>query len=192
MIFISYSQNPHVELFHCMENTVEGGDSFWVDAFSAITEVREERPDYFDILSKVPLYQRYTPPGTSVYIRSHHTLVTMLGEDILRVNDNPWSTDTPQAAQSQDLETRKLWWDAYLYYRAKVEDQSRWIVRKLRGGEMVITDNWRVYHGRKEFVRTEEGQERLVGTAYVNWNHLQRVLLSPVEAEPCFLEIEKH
>ena len=115
-----------------------------------------------------------------------------MGEDIKQINDNPWSTDTPLAALSLDLETRKLWWEAYLYYRSKVEDQSRWITRKLRGGEAVITDNWRVYHGRKEFTRTAEGQERVVGTVYVNWNHVQRVLLSPVEAEPCFLEIDHH
>ena len=175
-----------------MKNTVEGGDSFWVDTFSAISEVREERPDYFDILCRVPIYHRFTPPGTDRYVRSHHTLVTMLGEDIYQISDNPWSTDTPLATYTLDLETRRQWWEAYLYYRAKVEDQSRWIMRKLEGGQVVVLDNFRVYHGRKEFQRTEQGQERVVGTAYVNWNHLQRVLLSPVEAEPGFLETEKH
>lgn len=135
---------------------------------------------------------RFTPPGSDRYIRSHHTLVTMLGDDIHRVNDNPWSTDTPLAAHTFDLETREQWWAAYLYYRAKVEDTSRWITRKLEGGEIVLTDNWRVYHGRQAFVKNRENQERIVGTAYLSWNHVQRVMLSPVESEPCFLEIDEH
>ena len=97
-----------------MKNTVEGGDSFWVDTFSAISEVREERPDYFDILCRVPIYHRFTPPGTDRYVRSHHTLVTMLGEDIYQISDNPWSTDTPLATYTLDLETRRQWWEAYL------------------------------------------------------------------------------
>ena len=187
-----YYQSPHVEFFHCLENTVLGGESFWVDSFAAIKEVSEERRDYFDILTKTPIYHRFTPPGTDRYVRSHHTLVTTLGRDIMRINDNPWSMDTSMATRSLDLETRKLWWEAYLYFRAKVEDPNRWIMRKLKGGEVVMLDNWRVYHGRQEFMKNTEGQERTVATAYVNWNHVQRVLLSPVEAEPCFLEIDKH
>lgn len=170
---------------------MEGGESFWVDAFSAMCEVRKERPDYFHTLSTVPVFHRFTPPGTNKYVRSHHAVVNMLGDDIRKISDNPWSTDTSLAVKTLDRETRSKWWEAYLYYRVKVEDPTRWVMRKLKGGEAVITDNWRVYHGRKEF-KVEAGQERVVGTAYINWNHLQRVMLSPVEAEPCFLQLDQH
>ncbi|XP_063688375.1 trimethyllysine dioxygenase, mitochondrial-like [Bolinopsis microptera] len=153
---------------------------------------KSEKRDQTTLISCAECQYTTVSPGTDNDVRSHHTLMTMLGEDIFQISDNPWSTDTPLATYTLDLETRRQWWEAYLYYRAKVEDQSRWIMRKLEGGEVVVLDNFRVYHGRKEFGRTEHGQERMVGTAYVNWNHLQRVLLSPVEAEPCFLETEKH
>ena len=182
-------QAPHVQIFYCLQSTVEGGDSFWVDTFSAMSEVREERPDYFDILSTVPVFHRYTPPGTKKYVRSHHTVVRMLGEDLQRISDNPWTTDTPLAVKSLDRETRRKWWDAYLYFRKKVENPDRWIMKKLKGGEAVFTDNWRVFHGRKEFSVTA-GEERAVATAYMNWNHFQSILISP--DEPCFLEIDKH
>lgn len=189
-----FYQNPHVQFFQSLENTVEGGESFWIDSFAAITELQAEKPEYFDVLCKVPIFQRFTPPGTDKYVRSHHPLINMMGDDIMRINDNPWSEDHFLASQTLSLNTRTRWWEAYLYYRAKMEDQSRWIKRKLGGGEIVMTDNWRVYHGRESFVKTEKGQERIVATAYLSWNHVQKVMISPVEAEikSCFLEIDNH
>ena len=100
--------------------------------------------------------------------------------------------DTAQFTRERDLETRKKWWEAYSYYRDLVEDQSSWFVKKLEGGEVVLTDNWRVYHARKEFKMTADGQERIVSTAYMNWNSMANRVLSPEKGDFVFLEIDQH
>ena len=58
----------------------------------------------------------------------------------------------------------RRWQEAFSYYRAMVEDPKRWFVKRLNGGEFVITDNFRVYHARKEFFKTAPEQERVVST----------------------------
>ena len=35
-----YTQTPSVYFFHCVENELEGGESFWSDTFSAVQHIR--------------------------------------------------------------------------------------------------------------------------------------------------------
>ena len=173
-----YNDSPAAQFFTCIKNTVEGGESFWIDTFAALLEVQKEYPEYFEILSKVPIFFRHDPPGTGRSLASSVPVLEMNGTDIRRVRDNTGSTDEYQFVSSTDIETRKIWWDAFTYYRSKIEDDSRKIKHRMSSGDIVITDNWRVLHGRNSFKATEPSQERIVATFYVDWNHLQSRLLS--------------
>ncbi|KAL5264368.1 hypothetical protein ACHWQZ_G005459 [Mnemiopsis leidyi] len=188
----SYFEAPHVQFFHCMESTVEGGESFWVDTFAAIKTMSEQRPDLLEVLKTVPMTFRYTPPGRGVFQLSQHPVVKMCGKDIWQTVDIIWSMDTAQFTRDEDLETRERWWEAFLYYRELVEDQDSWFVKKLRGGEFVITDNWRVLHARKEFRLTAPDQERIVSTSYMDWNSMANRVLSSDKGEHVFLEVDQH
>lgn len=185
-------QAPHVQFFHCMESTVEGGESFWVDTFAAIKTMSEQRPDLLEVLKTVPMTFRYTPPGRGVFQLSQHPVVKMCGRDIWQTVDIIWSMDTAQFTRDEDLETRERWWEAFLYYRELVEDQDSWFVKKLRGGEFVITDNWRVLHARKEFRLTAPDQERIVSTSYMDWNSMANRVLSSDKGDHVFLEVDQH
>ena len=181
-----------MEFFYCIENAVEGGDSFWADSFAAITKMTEERPDLVEVLKTVPMTYRYTPPGSGVFQLTHHPLIRTVEGDLWRTVESRWSMDTAQFARDRDLETRKKWWEAYLYYRNLIEDPSCWFMKKLEGGEIVMTDNWRVYHARKQFETTAEGQERIVSTTYMDWNSMANRLMSPEKGDFVFLEVDQH
>ena len=77
-------------------------------------------------------------------------------------------------------------------YRELVENQDSWFMKRLNGGEFVITDNWRVYHARREFEMTAPDQERIVSTAYMDWNSMANRVLSPPKGDYIFLEIDQH
>ena len=86
----------------------------------------------------------------------------------------------------------RRWQEAFSYYRAMVEDPKRWFVKRLNGGEFVITDNFRVYHARKEFFKTAPEQERVVSTSYMDWNILVNRVLSPEKGDFIYLETDQH
>ena len=46
---------PTLQLLHCLENSVEGGESGLVDGFAAAAQLREEHPEHFDMLSATPV-----------------------------------------------------------------------------------------------------------------------------------------
>ena len=181
-----------MQFFHVTENTVEGGESIWTDSFSALREMSEERPDLLEVLKTVPVTYRYTPPGTGIFEMSHHCVVNMLGKDIWQTVDHPFNLDSAMFTRFTDTETREKWWEAYTHYRGLVEDPSRWATKRLNAGEVVITDNWRVYHGRRAFRKTAPEQERIVGTAYLDWQHMVNRVLSPEKGVPLFLEVDQH
>ena len=173
-----YNDSSSAQFFICLKNTVEGGESFWIDTFAAMKEVRDERPELFEILAKVPIFFKNDPPGIEINLYSSVPVVELNGNDIRRVRDHIGSSDEYQFMVSTDIETRKLWWDAFTYYKSKVEDDSRKIRHSMRAGDLVMTDNWRVLHGRKSFFVTAPTQERNVATWYIDWNHLQNRMLS--------------
>ena len=50
-----------------------------------------------------------------------------------------------------DLETRKKWWEGYQLYKEYSWDPNKIAKIKLNPGDIVLTDNWRVTHGREAF-----------------------------------------
>ncbi|XP_063690473.1 probable gamma-butyrobetaine dioxygenase [Bolinopsis microptera] len=187
-----YYQTPHVQFFHCVENTVEGGESFWVDSFSAIKEMSEKRPDLLEVLKTVPVTYRYTPPGTGLFQMTHHCVVNMLGKDIWQTVDQPFNLDSAMFTRFTDTGTREKFWEAYTYYRGLVEDPSRHYTKRLNSGEFVITDNWRVYHARRPFKKTAPEQDRIVSTSYMDWQVMVNRILSPERKNSIFLETDQH
>lgn len=188
-----YMQNPPIFVFRCHGNTCQGGESFYADTMAAMAIVREERPDYFEILAKVPVFSRYGPPGTNRYMVSYGTVVEKCGEELVGVRDQMWSLDDYEMEKRLTVEERKAWWEAYSFYRTKIDPPSNRLVRKLVKGEMAIIDNKRVLHGRNSFTATP-GDVRIFDTSYADWSHFGRRLLDPsVHSDPpAFLELEEH
>ena len=163
-----------------------------MDTFPILQELSEKRPDLFEVLKTVPMVWRYSPPGTGIYQLSRQCVVKMQGDEIWQTVDNPQSMDPDTFARTASLEDRERWWEAYSYYRGMVEEQSRLFYRRLNGGEFVITDNFRVFHARKDFFKTGEEEERIVSTAYMDWNLLASRVLSTEKGDSAFLEVREH
>ena len=42
---------PTLQILYCLENSAEGGENMVVDGFAAIQKLKNESPEYFDVLS---------------------------------------------------------------------------------------------------------------------------------------------
>ena len=57
----------------------------------------------------------------------------------------------------------------------QVDNEAHQLGHKLQGGTLVLLDNWRVMHGRKEFI--PNSGTRVIEIAFGDWNHLQSRVL---------------
>jgi len=99
--------------------------------------------------------------------------------DIYRVRDMFFARDEYQMVKDLDQTTREKWWEAYLWFRGEIDNPNRHVNLKLQAGNLVIIDNWRVFHGRYAFkVESDDvGKRRIMNSVYVDWNHLQSRML---------------
>lgn len=167
--FSFYTKTPDILNVYGKVNTVVGGESTYVDTFAVLNEVREEKPEYFKILTEVATYYRYAVPGKKLNVSSHR-VVEMRGEDMYRVVDMFCELDELEFAKHTDIETRKRWWEAYSYYRNKCTEPRTPGARRLDAGDLVMIDNCRVLHGRRPFV--DGTGERVMNLMYAEYSHV--------------------
>ena len=138
---------PGISFFHCLEAAPEGGASILVDGFHAAQILREQHPDSFELLTRVPVFfQRYALPDEDM--RSHtRMLVTDIDGDVVGVR---WTDRTlpPQDLPAHYVEPvyraiRRLW--------TIINDDALQFRYVMRPGDLHLFDNHRVLHGRLAF-----------------------------------------
>ena len=113
----------------------------------------------------------------------------MAGEEISGIRDYPFAFNFYSTTRHLDLEKRKKWWEAYAWYRRRVDDPERWFVRRLEAGQMAMLYGKRVMHARKEYRKTSPEQGRTIMTAYCSFSNIQNLLLLPDGIQQNLLEL---
>ncbi len=139
---------PTLQILHCLENSVDGGDSIVVDGFRLVERLQAEHPRWFDLLTRH--CARFAYEGAKgVRLRSKRPMVE-LGPDgeliAIRFNNRSAAafTDVP-------FEDMADFYAAYRRLAELIEDPAMAITFKLKPGELFIVDNTRVLHARKSF-----------------------------------------
>eukprot|EP00116_Pleurobrachia_bachei_P006299 sb/3466561/ len=129
-----YTQPPSVFFFYCKHNTAMGGESFWVDTFSILEQLRVTHPDYFLALTRTKVtFHAFSPGLDKVFITGTYPSVELNDSgSIYRYRDLFFARDNYQFINDVPVEERALWWEAYLYLRQQVGNLA-W-----GGTEMVI------------------------------------------------------
>ncbi|MBN9669545.1 TauD/TfdA family dioxygenase [Roseibium aggregatum] len=137
---------PGFQFLHCLANDAEGGGSTFCDGFAIATDLRDEDPDAFELLSTTPVPFRFHDADYD--IRRHHTVIDLdLFGNLQELHFNA------HLAGIFDLPADRM----EAYYRAyrRIMEMTRSddyvISTRLTGGEMVIFDNRRILHGRSAF-----------------------------------------
>jgi gamma-butyrobetaine dioxygenase len=148
---------PGVQFLHCLENTVDGGRSLFLDGVAVAMALKEEDPDAFDMLAanKIPFFYRHD----TIDYRSHQRVIeTDQDGNVTGVTISQHLQDNMDLPQ--DLLDR--YYPAFIKF-IRMMQQDRFLLKfKSEAGNCVVFDNHRIVHGREAYV-AESGSRQLRG-----------------------------
>ena len=154
---------PCIQILHCIENDVKGGNSTLVDGFTVTEELKERYPEYHKILTEVKV--KYQFIDKDVVLENWAEMIE-LDEDknFKQVRFSPRLDFVPL------IDKDRL--DIFYKARNKISelynsDKYR-IEFKLLTGDLLMMDNYRLLHGRTSF-NANEGNRFLQG-CYIDYD----------------------
>lgn len=140
------SQMPGIQVFHCVVNTVEGGESFWVDGFHVAETLRAESPRDFELLSTQP-WSMANRHRDSEYFNRAPLIVLDADGDLREIRHTHWLRE-PLVAEFDRIEPL---YAAYRHFVEIANDPGNRVEHRLRPGEVSFIDNPRVLHARRPY-----------------------------------------
>ena len=139
---------PTIQILYCLENSASGGDSTVVDGFSAAIRLKDENPDYFELLSKYCARFEYNgDKGT--HLKSRRPMIELLPDgEIVTIRFNNRSAAAITDVPYDDMEN---YYNAYRAFSDIINDPAMTVKFKLSPGECFIVDNTRVLHARTAY-----------------------------------------
>ena len=148
---------PGMQFLQCLENTVEGGLSLFLDGAAVAEALRDEDPEAFRLLAnnKIPFFYRHD----NWDYRAHQRVIETDPEG--RVTG---VTISQHLQDAMDLPQHLLdsYYPAFIKF-LKMMQEDRFLVRfRSEAGNCVIFDNHRIVHGREGYV-ADSGTRHLRG-----------------------------
>lgn len=142
---------PSLQLLHCLQSSISGGENLLVDGFQVAAEVRAALPAGFALLSSRPVSFAYLDDTTE--LRASAPLVELLPDGSVRAVRCNSRSMQPSALPHDDLQADDLtaWYDAYLLFTRLLTEPRLQYRLRLDPGDLFIVDNRRVLHGRTAF-----------------------------------------
>jgi gamma-butyrobetaine hydroxylase len=149
---------PTIQILYCLENSASGGDSTVVDGFNAAVRLKNENPDFFNLLS---IYcARFEYKGDKgVYLQSRRPIIELSPDgELIAIRFNNRSAAPITDVPYDDMEN---YYKAYRAFSDIINDPALAVNFKLNPGECFIVDNTRVLHARTAY--SGVGTRRLQG-----------------------------
>ena len=148
---------PGVQFLHCLENTVAGGLSLFLDGVAVAMALKEEDPDAFDMLAKhkIPFFYRHD----KIDYRSHQRVIeTDQDGNVTGV------TISQHLQDNMDLPQDLLdsYYPAFIKFIRMMQEERFLLNFKSEAGNCVVFDNHRIVHGREGYV-ADSGKRHLRG-----------------------------
>lgn len=147
---------PTIQLLHCLDADVSGGDSTVVDGFAIANKLKQSSPDAFNRLATTPVQFRFQDETTDLCSQK-----TIIGLDVSgavkAIHLNNRSIQPFQLPSSE----MGAFYDAYTTFAQMVNDPQNQIVFKLSPGDLFMVNNRRVLHGRTGYA--SNGSRHLQG-----------------------------
>jgi len=149
---------PTIQILYCLENSASGGDSTVVDGFNAAIRLKDENPDYFNLLSKYCARFEYSgDKGT--HLKSRRPMIELSPDgELIAVRFNNRSAAPIIDVPYEDMEN---YYKAYRAFSDIINDPTLAVNFKLNPGECFVVDNTRVLHARTAY--SGEGTRWLQG-----------------------------
>lgn len=168
--FASYTQQPSAQALHMLENEAEGGQSIIVDAWQIAETIRQERPDFFSILSRFPVPFREFDEHNETYTVQPIINCDGAGKLIgVRFSNQLMQTIDPSHPEVADF------YRAYHDLCSRITNKSNWCRFRLEGGQVLLVSAHRVLHAREAFVPSGR---RHLQDAYFDYDNIVNKLVT--------------
>jgi len=139
---------PSLQVLYCLESTAAGGENMVVDGFRAAQRLRQESPEWFDVLSRYCAKFEYAGED-DVVLRSRRPMIELSPDgELIAVRFNNRSlaavTDVP-------FDKMDSYYAAYRRLGEIIDDPDMEVTFRLNPGESFVVDNTRVLHARKAY-----------------------------------------
>ncbi|XP_041808390.1 trimethyllysine dioxygenase, mitochondrial [Chelmon rostratus] len=149
----SYFQEPcGIQVFHCLKHEGVGGRTLLVDGFYAAEKLRQQSPESFELLARVPIRHEYIENTDN-----HRNHMTGVGPVL---NTYPWNNEMylirynnydRSVINTIPHELVQRWYVAHRELTTELRRPENELWVKLTPGTVIFIDNWRVMHGRESF-----------------------------------------
>ena len=167
---------PGLQILHCLENTVNGGTSLFMDIQNAVKELRSGHPKEFKILCSVPVLFHYMNDGKH-YEFTRPTIKVGIDGNCSCYYSPPFQG--PLNCSPKDLDG---FYSAFSLFETLIKNEKYLLKHLLKPGEAVLFANQRVLHGREGF-DPSSGKRWLKGT-YVAWDEIQNNFRTNIQSKP--------
>lgn len=137
---------PGYQLLHCLVADALGGDTLLVDGFAASRLMREEEPDGFELLARVPRPFRFADEGSD--LRARFPVIGLDAEGAVKEihfnNRSAAPLDIP-------AELVEPYTGAYRRFARILARPELTLVLRLSPGDLIVMENGRAMHGRGAF-----------------------------------------
>ncbi len=158
---------PGLQFFGCLENSADGGESVLVDGFKIAEILKWENASRFDTLCRYNARFEYRGSEDAHLVAYRPILATDVNGQLCAVHFNNRSSDAATDIPFAEMET---WYQACRRFGELAGEPRLQVIFKLAPGQLFVTDNTRVLHGRKGFSGT--GKRWMQG-AYADRDSLQ-------------------
>ena len=154
---------PCIQLLHCIESNVSGGLSTLVDGYTVTEDLKKERPEFYEILTKVNVKFKFI--DKDVVLENWSPLIELnTDKSFKQVRFSPRLDYVPI------IDKNKL--DLYYKARKKLSEmynsEKYRIEFKLNNQDLIMMDNYRLLHGRTAY-EVNEGERFLQG-CYIDYD----------------------
>ncbi|NXI00349.1 BODG dioxygenase, partial [Pachycephala philippinensis] len=157
---------PGVQLLHCIKQTAAGGESEVVDGFHVSNKLKKQNPKAYQILSSTAVV--YTDVGMDYCDFAVHCKQRIIDMDsrgqAIHINYNNATRDTVFDIPAEKV---KPFYAALKELNDLLNSAEHKFTYKLKPGDIVIFDNWRVLHGHQSYPSRSE-VTRLLEGAYAD------------------------
>ena len=154
---------PCIQLLHCIENEVGGGLSTLVDGLAVTAELKKEHPTFFQILTEIKV--RFQFVDDNVVLEDWAEMIQVdENKRLKQVRFSPRLDFVPL----MDKEKLELYYAARNKISEMYNSEKFRIEFKLKPGDLLMMDNYRLLHGRTEY-NANEGNRFLQG-CYIDYD----------------------
>ena len=139
---------PTIQVLYCLESSAAGGENMVVDGFRAALRLKEENPEWFDVLSRYCANFEYAGEH-GVRLRSRRPMIELAPDgELTGIRFNNRSTAAITDVPFEDMD---IYYTAYRRLGEIIDDPDMEISFRLEPGEAFVVDNTRVLHARKAY-----------------------------------------